>query len=597
MENRKHFLQELLEVKLYFHNQEKTGNIFKKCSEVSERARKDGNQLYIKKHNKQIHQDILSLYTKSIAFAPTGSEKLALGYSNRSALLIHLHHYEECIIDIAKALECTKSEELKSKLNDRKKKCLRFIKERKTKLAEEALHKSVKSLNLYDEEIVDTVLELPNIINSVKTLRITKSVTLKYNKMYGRHYIANKDIKPGDIIIAEKTYACFPKLDQIYLVCSHCLSFTWVGIPCDFCVFSIYCSEACKKVARKEYHDIECSVLPCLYTDTDLFRTGMRLATRMIIKAVKAEGFQNVINLAKTVNNDDNGTERMLLDISLGESKFGTCYNLQSFPNRRQSNYDTFSEGVIIYLLFQYTNIIYKEKPDIMNISDDNIFILKNILMKLGDIINLNQYCFQSGCTCPNILNECQNDCNFPKGHFIAPFSSLVNHSCIPNTLMLNLPQRTVVLFATQTIKKNEQIFYSYGPLLDGKDMLDRNSFLRDHYYFTCKCTACKENWSFNYNLTLNKSDSVSWTKLLLEFQQMLFAAKEFKENQFINNQSHDWQQIDEVSLHQALKLSELVYKHFKNQAAFNYNIRFRRYVRKALYILYGEKYDMPNQC
>lgn len=57
----------------------------------SNKARKKGNEIYAKNdHDLKSHLEILQFYSRSIAFAIENSEELALGYGNRSAILMHL---------------------------------------------------------------------------------------------------------------------------------------------------------------------------------------------------------------------------------------------------------------------------------------------------------------------------------------------------------------------------------------------------------------------------------------------------------------------------------------------------------------------------
>lgn len=63
-------------------------------------------------------------YTKSVAFAPTQSKELAYAYANRSAALLDLGRFHECLLDINRALRENYPDNLKKKLLDRKKTCV-----------------------------------------------------------------------------------------------------------------------------------------------------------------------------------------------------------------------------------------------------------------------------------------------------------------------------------------------------------------------------------------------------------------------------------------------------------------------------------------
>lgn len=89
-----------------------------------------GNKLFARKdHGAKIHEEIWKLYSCSIAFAFDGSEELAAGYSNRSALLLHLCKYKDCLMDISRALKITASDSMKVKLFCRQCECLVALQE------------------------------------------------------------------------------------------------------------------------------------------------------------------------------------------------------------------------------------------------------------------------------------------------------------------------------------------------------------------------------------------------------------------------------------------------------------------------------------
>lgn len=285
-------------------------DFLKKSSEISVKARQDGNQIYTSEaiHNEVLHKAILWNYSKSIAFAPVNSEDLALGYSSRSIFLIHIYRFQECLSDIEKAFSLTTSVELKAKLQTRKKTCMSLMHveslKKKTLSNTPTRHCDDKDRSL-SELKNDVPLELPKFTPSKALHNASESVALKYDETFGRHFVATRDIQPGEIIIVEDSYVCFPKNNQRYTTCSHCLQFSWNGIPCENCPIVMYCSESCKKEARKSYHDIECLILPYLpnmHSDNKDCLDDVIIAFRLFIKAVKKEGLDSVLNEADAID-------------------------------------------------------------------------------------------------------------------------------------------------------------------------------------------------------------------------------------------------------------------------------------------------------
>ncbi|CAG2061728.1 unnamed protein product, partial [Timema podura] len=83
-------------------------------------CRNKGNNKY------KLHDDegSLELYTESVRYAPRGSSDLALAYANRSAVLLHMGYYQECLRDIDLALKNNYPQHLRHKLEARQGQCL-----------------------------------------------------------------------------------------------------------------------------------------------------------------------------------------------------------------------------------------------------------------------------------------------------------------------------------------------------------------------------------------------------------------------------------------------------------------------------------------
>ncbi|KAJ8667364.1 hypothetical protein QAD02_009026 [Eretmocerus hayati] len=88
-------------------------------------VREEGNQLFrLNYHDSSAHGYIFRKYCHSIAVTEKNSELQAEAYGNRSALLFHLLNYEDCMVDIKRALKITKSSILKCRLLCRQVACL-----------------------------------------------------------------------------------------------------------------------------------------------------------------------------------------------------------------------------------------------------------------------------------------------------------------------------------------------------------------------------------------------------------------------------------------------------------------------------------------
>lgn len=282
-----------------------------KSSSTSITFRSDGNNLLKKnQHKDTIIKAALINYSKSIAYAPPGSEELALGHNNRSFLLQHIKKYDLALLDISEALSITRSPLLKVKLLIRKISCLKAMgkklgpsvmqeveqlldKINPQKMKENVNFEFNKALKVKtDIGFSAFVAEpMPKMKRSKKIPCASNTIEVKYDKTFGKHLIANSSISPGEILIIEDAYVTFPSFEERFLICSHCLDVTFVSVPCESCPCIVYCSKLCKNIAWDKYHKIECSILK-LYVYKDHFNNGFLRYLRNVIKALNEIDFQ-----------------------------------------------------------------------------------------------------------------------------------------------------------------------------------------------------------------------------------------------------------------------------------------------------------------
>ena len=319
-------------------------NYSKKNEEDAVEFRKRGNSLYTSKIQNGIdHEAVLNLYTQSIATAPNMSEALAYGYGNRSALLFRLKKYEECIRDCDRSLKITNDDLLKAKLYIRKLESFRYLDmqiakeigiEAVAEITKLNLNEDVKgtfieksssilsfisTVNFKNNKIEKYDQQLPSFSRQTEAPCASSAISIKYNDAEGRHIVANRKIQPGEILVLEKNYCQVVDFECQYLFCAHCMKFTWSSIPCDQCIYSLYCSEKCKVEAWNRYHSFECLVLSHLYsfkcdqypyfcsqdtTDGEAMIRNITLALRLLLLSVHEFGGRNeLVNELTTLAN------------------------------------------------------------------------------------------------------------------------------------------------------------------------------------------------------------------------------------------------------------------------------------------------------
>lgn len=306
---RKLIIQALKEEKVAFFL-EAWGKLPSKSAEKSKLARMKGNELFNdKRHDSAVHEIILRHYSQGVAFAPVASEELAFAYGNRSALLIHLRMFNDCITDINRALEITRNTFLKVKLLCRKMECLTELGlEERINVSEQIKNlinscpEHDKNRNILLEYAKKTKVNfesnhsdlgsIPQFKNRRK-MKITenpfKNVSIRYNEEYGRFLVANRNIRPGEVVMCVKPFVTATNITNIFIFCGHCLSTCYNTIPCDHCSLYMFCSENCKSAAWNSYHNIECKILPYIKFDqtSDYYK---QMAIKIIVAGIRETG-------------------------------------------------------------------------------------------------------------------------------------------------------------------------------------------------------------------------------------------------------------------------------------------------------------------
>ncbi|XP_063587708.1 SET and MYND domain-containing protein 4-like [Penaeus indicus] len=264
---------------------------------------------------------------------------LSLGYANRSAVLLELEQYDKCVCDIDAALRYGYPKLLHSKLAERKAKCFIAQKraseakavlesalkdlaelsldESKSKNSREALQNLVKECESNESDTHsgaetfqnDHPIDLssaskekllfsyqtptaPQLVDSNSTIpALSASVRLAYTPSQGRYLAAERDIHPGDVLVAEAGYCNVLHLDSsLRTHCSNCLSRCLTPVPCPSCTRVVFCSSSCCIQGLASFHRQECNILPTL-AHLDMGKNSVlayRILTQTTHKKLKA---------------------------------------------------------------------------------------------------------------------------------------------------------------------------------------------------------------------------------------------------------------------------------------------------------------------
>ncbi|OXU16761.1 hypothetical protein TSAR_010123 [Trichomalopsis sarcophagae] len=488
-----------------------------KDSKESKALRNEADTFFVKRKgdNKALFK-ALQMYTKSIALAENSSTELAQAYANRSAILFNLDKLEECIRDIDRALELSYPDHLKANLLRRKAKCLKLLdKTDFDKVCEEARQwlenmtvsdekkEKLESKIVYINKELGTKsqleqnedlqkITLPEIIRNETIPSASDAISIKYTNVFGRHLVASRDIDVGEILVIEKPYASVLSSPNIYTHCSQCFKRTWDSIPCDKCIYAMYCSEKCRSEAWQQYHDIECSIKGYLIglRMNDLSGLSLKLA----ILAVRESG--SIRKLRKKIRKIDNCEDYLMKSISedgiYHSDEYRPFYSLVTHEQNRK-RYDllalSLNTAITLYYLFSFTSFLGDNTMKDLSAlyENEDAMFLGKLIAKHHMQLELNDHQF----------NEVYNGENIKIGSVIGSVTSLLNHSCNPNVGRCSRLQDSVlqqVIIALHPIKEGSQILDDYGCNFAFTLKSERDKYI-ERFFFKCNCIACKDIW------------------------------------------------------------------------------------------------------
>ncbi|KAH1178981.1 hypothetical protein KIL84_000312 [Mauremys mutica] len=165
----------------------------------------------------------------------------------------------------------------------------------------EALSKTQKDLEFWEE--------------NGKISSAFSSVSLNFNSCRGRHLVATRDILPGESLVKEEAFVSVLSPGKSLLLqdsaettwdtrvtngdlhCHHCLKRLLASVPCGGCSYAKYCSKKCAQLAWEHYHSTECPLGALLLT--------LGVFSHVALRTVLVAGFAEVSSLVKQFHGDD----------------------------------------------------------------------------------------------------------------------------------------------------------------------------------------------------------------------------------------------------------------------------------------------------
>ncbi|KAG4068973.1 hypothetical protein HA402_009609 [Bradysia odoriphaga] len=384
------------------------------------------------KYSQGDFEGALLKYNESACMAENKSEHLGLSYANRSQCFYKLELYQRCLVDIELARESGYPINLISKLDNRKEECEKHLKAGKIEKA--------------NSEWEDTV----------------RSFKIETDDEYGRLARATRDIEIGETVLIEKAYIRTVNSEQSN-ECTNCGSRRRNFVPCQKCADAMYCCAAC---AENNFHRIECDMI----IGTMENREYLGFIIRSVVIGIS--NFSNITEMTQFVENARSSSVTSSHYPQSSKSKYSFFLKL-SMPSSL-----SFVEGLIKEAYFIFHAIIDSShfNNKFTTITDKRF--LMHLIVHHAIILQTNAFEFEE---------------DEQAVHELCLYTSMFNHSCLPNIAKLSNGNLSVCKSILR-IKKGDQIFLTYLQE-DAFHMTEkqRNDQLQKKYEFRCKCKLCTD--------------------------------------------------------------------------------------------------------
>lgn len=478
---------------------------------------------------------------------------LSLGYANRSAVLLELEQYDKCVYDIDAALRYGYPKLLHSKLAERKAKCL--IAQKRKSEAKEVLENALKDLaelsldesksknsrealqflvNQCESNENDTHSEAktsqkdlqidlsraskekllfscqtptaPKLVDPSPTIpALSASVRMAYTPSQGRYLVAERDIHPGDVLVAETGYCSILHLDSsLRTHCSNCLSRCLTPVPCPSCTRVVFCSSFCCIQGLSYFHRQECNILPTLAA-LDMGKNSVlayRILTHTTHKKLKAL-MPELLEESKHKAPESLGFNTQGIYSS---SDYKTIYHLVHNKEQRSVS-DLFKRCAMALTLTKLmiaskNHFVAEDGKPVMPTQEDILLTGCTLFIHM-----MNLPCNAHSVTELEVnVSRFQESTTQEIGSGAFGVLSLTNHSCNPAAARSSYGN-VVVLRAIRFIPQGGEVTDSYGEHYGISPCEARRVELLQQYCFTCTCEACVNSWptypSLSQSLTL----------------------------------------------------------------------------------------------
>ncbi|XP_058190033.1 histone-lysine N-methyltransferase ASHR1 isoform X1 [Rhododendron vialii] len=253
----------------------------------------------------------------------------------------------------------------------------------------------------------------------------------------GRCLFSIRNFSPGEVILNEEPFVSVPSRASVDSRCEWCFSTSNLK-RCSACQVVLYCGSTCQKSDWKLHH-LECGVL----SKVDKARLkSLTPSIRLMVKLYLRRRLQNEKIIPTTATDNYNLVEALVSHISEIDEKQLVLY-------AQMAN--------LVNLILELPGIGIKEIAE-----------------------NFSKLACNAHTICDSELR--------PLGTGLYPVISIINHSCLPNAVLV-FEGRLAVVRAVQHIPKGTEVSISY--IETAGSTMTRQKALKEQYFFSCSCPRC----------------------------------------------------------------------------------------------------------
>ncbi|XP_033155180.1 SET and MYND domain-containing protein 4 [Drosophila mauritiana] len=450
--------------------------------------------------------EAMVLYTRSYVALPSENvAEIRVVLANRSATLYHMQKYQECLIDIKRALDLSYPKDLIYKLYERQARCYMALKDYphtidSFKKCITAMDHSTLASDKRAKLNLDAMTMIKMLQNDPRTAKqeakqqkqkialdlakpvklenefVSPLVRIDSNRQEGRFARASADVKPGEELLVERPFVSVLLEKFAKTHCENCFMRTVVPVACPRCADVLYCSEQCREEASKKYHKYECGIVPIIW------RSGASINNHIALRIIASKPLDYFLKLKPTI--DEQLTPEQL--ISLPKDDFRRVAQLERHQGERQPS--NFFQHVLMARFLTHclrAGGYFGSEP-----KPDEVSIICSLVLRSLQFIQFNTHEVAE----LHKFSSSGREKSIFIGGAIYPTLALFNHSCDPGVVRY-FRGTTIHINSVRPIEAGLPINENYGPMYTQDERSERQARLKELYWFECSCDACIDNW------------------------------------------------------------------------------------------------------